>query len=193
MALKLITGPTGTPVTLAEAKAQVSQDLSDDDTLLTAFIATASEFAEQVTGRALLPQTWEVTLDEFPVTLIGYPDAILLTRVPATAVTSVSYTDLAGVTQTLASSAYAFRNDDDFGYATVSCVGTSWPDSLGNVKVRYTAGYANAAAVPASIKTWILLQVGALYVNREAEQVARGTLVQLGHVDRMLDRWRMYP
>lgn len=54
----------------------------------------ATEAAEQMTGRAIMPQTWELTLDAFP-------DALELTRVPVASVTSLKYFDATGTEQTL--------------------------------------------------------------------------------------------
>ena len=48
--------------------------------------------------------------------------------------------------------------------------GYIWPVTLpqiGAVQIDYTAGYANAAAVPDELKAWILLRIGSLYANRE--------------------------
>ena len=146
MALKLITASTALAVTLAEAKAHLRVDSSDEDTLITAMITSATETAEQITGRAIMPQTWELTLDAFP-------DALELTRVPAVSVTSIKYFDVAGVQQTLASNAYALDAADDFGFAyIVPAYDTGWPvtrDQINAVAVQYVAGYANAAGVPA--------------------------------------------
>jgi uncharacterized phiE125 gp8 family phage protein len=189
MALKLITAATALAVSLVEAKAHLRIDVSDDDTLLTAMITAATEAAEQATGRAIMPQTWELTLDEFPA-------ALELTRVPVASITSVIYADLDGVDQTLSALLYSLDNYDDFGPAyVVPAYDTEWPDTrdqINAVKVRYVAGYANAAAVPESIKSWIKLQVGAMYENREQETVASGHSVPLGFADRLLDRYKVW-
>ena len=189
MALKLITAATALAVSLVEAKAQIRMDLSDDDTLITSDITTATEAAEQATGRAIMPQTWELTLDAFPA-------AIELTRVPVASVTSVTYADLDGVDQTLSALLYSLDNYDDFGPTfVVPAYGTEWPatrDQINAVKVRYVAGYANAAAVPESIKKWIKLQVGAMAENRAAETVGMGKPIALGFADRLLDRYKVW-
>lgn len=189
MALKLITAATALAVSLIEAKAHLRVDTSDDDTLITAMITAATEAAEQMTGRAIMPQTWDLTLDVFPFD-------IELTRVPVASITSVIYTDTNGAEQTLSQSAYSLHNYDDFGSAYVSPIyDTEWPatrDQANAVKVRYVAGYANAAAVPEPIKAWIKLQVGAMYENREAEVVERGVAISLGFADRILDRFKVW-
>lgn len=189
MALKRITAPTVLPVSLAEAKAHLRVDTTDDDTLITALVWAATEAAEQHTGRALTPQAWQLTLDEFP-------DALELTRLPAVSVTSITYADTDGVDQTLAGSAYSLDTADDFGFAyIVPAYDTTWPDTrdqINAVTVVYQAGYADAASVPESIKAWIKLQVGAMFENREAEVVGSGSAISLGYADRLLDRFKVY-
>lgn len=188
MSLHLVTAPSALAVSLIEAKAHVRQDAADDDTLITSLIGAATEAAEHMTGRSLLAQTWELSLNAFPT-------EFELTRVPVSAITSINYTDTAGATQTLASTAYALAQDD-FGFALIlPTYNTVWPVSrgdVGNVKVTYVAGYANAAAVPAGIKQWILLQIGAMYASRESETISMGQVHKLGFVDALLSRYKVW-
>ena len=187
MALKLITPATELAVSLADAKLHLRVDDTDQDALITATIWAATEAAEQVMGRALMPQTWELTLDAFP-------EAFKLTRVPAVSITSLKYWDAAGVQQTLGSGLYALDNTDDFGHAYVVPVfGGTWPDAreqINAVALRYVAGYATAANVPESIKSWIKLQAGAMFENRQAEGAVQ--TYALGFADRLLDRYKVW-
>ena len=192
MALKLITAPSTYPVTLAEAKLHCRVDIADDDTLITALITAATEMAEQKTGRAIMTQTLELTLDAFP-------EAFELTRVPVQRITSVKYYDTTGTQQTLSNTLYALDAADDFGFAYISPVYAGvWPntrDQINAVAVRYVAGYADAASVPQSIKNWILLMVSTMYENRETEAYssrAVSTTVQMQFVDRLLDRYVVF-
>lgn len=189
MALKLITPATELAVSLAEAKLHLRIDDAADDTLISAFITAATEMAEQATCRAIMPQTWELTLDAFPA-------ALQLTRVPAASVISLKYTDSTGTVQTLASNLYTLDRADDYGHAyVVPAYATSWPntrDQINAVALRYVAGYADAASVPESIKAWIKLMVGAMYENREAETVGNGSAIKLGFADRLLDRYKVW-
>ena len=94
MALKLITAPTVEPVTLAEAKLQCREDGNENDARITGMISGARHLAEQKTGRAMAPQTWELSADCFPA-------EFTLPMPPVVAVTSVKYTDEAGAEQTI--------------------------------------------------------------------------------------------
>ena len=184
MALKLITPAAVLAVSLAEAKLQCRVDNAVEDTLITAFITTATELAEQKMGRSIMPQTLELTLDAFP-------SAFELTRTPVVSVTSLKYTDTTGVLQTLGSGAYALDNADDFDFAyVVPAYAGEWPTArsqINAVALRYVAGYADAASVPGGIKSWIKLMVAALYENRVLEGAVQTH--SLGFADRLLDRY----
>lgn len=189
MALKLITPPTTYPVTLAEAKLHCRVDVADDDALITALITAATEMAETKTGRAIMSQTWELTLDSFP-------DAFELTRTPVQSITSVRYFDTAGVQQTMLNTLYSLDTADEFGYAyVVPAYNGTWPDTrdqINAVSVQYVAGYVNAGLVPQGIKQWVLLTIATMYENRETEAYssrAVSTTVQMQFVDRLLDRY----
>jgi len=187
MSLKLITPASALAVSLAEAKAHLRIDSSDEDTLITSMITSATEVAEQITGRAIMPQTWALTMD-------GFPSVIELTRVPVASITSVTYIDPTETAITLGTGNYRLRNIDDYASALiVPAYGAEWPDTLDDtdtVEVRFVAGYANAAAVPQPIKNWILINVASQYENRE-ETTARQT-VSLKFVDTLLDRYKVY-
>ena len=63
MALKLLTPPAASVLTLAAAKVHLREDLVDDanDALIEAIITAATQDAEHLMGRAILPQTWQLT------------------------------------------------------------------------------------------------------------------------------------
>lgn len=189
MALKLITAATGLAVYLIDAKAHLRIDSTDEDALITDLIVAATQAAEHMTGRALMAQTWEVNFNAFP-------DAVELTRVPVQSIASVTYADSTGVQTVLDSALYALDNKDDFGFSyVVPAYGGSWPDTrdeINAVSVRYVAGYADAASIPAGIKQWILLQIGAMYASREAESIGAGQVQKLGFVDALLQRYRIF-
>ena len=62
----LIVGPLVEPLTLAEAKAWLRLDTSDEDDLVTALIVSARAIVEAATRRALISQTWRLAYDAWP-------------------------------------------------------------------------------------------------------------------------------
>src|SRR5262249_39302763 len=62
---RLITPPTGEPLTLAEAKAHLRLDVADDDTYVNTLITAARQYTEEVCWRGILAQTWELVLPGF--------------------------------------------------------------------------------------------------------------------------------
>lgn len=186
--LKLKTPPTLLAVSLVDAKAQCRVEVADDDALIELYIRAATEVAEQRTGRSIMPQTWLLTLDAFP------GGNIPLQRIPVASVASVIYTDTTGAEVTLGSSSYTLLNADDNDTAQLRPArGTSWPSACseeGAVRVEYVAGYPTAANVPHAIRSWILLQVAAMYENREAEGSVQ--TFALGFADRLLDRAKVW-
>ena len=162
--LTQLSAPSNEPLTLADAKQHLRVDISDDDALITALIVTARQQAEHRTGRAFVTQQWRLGLDQFP------DDSLELPLPQLQSVQSVTYLDSNGGRQTLAGSEYDVITDELVG-RIVPAYGKSWPDcrvTPGSVQVSYTCGYGAAAAVPASIKSWMLLAIGAWYENREA-------------------------
>ena len=152
--LKLITAPAAEPVTEAEVTTRTGVD-SVASADMVALIKSARTWAEEYCGRAFVTQTWEKRLDAFP-------DEIELARGPVQSITSIRYTDLDGVLQTLANTEYVLDDYEQNG-VVYPAYGKTWPstrDEPNAVRVQFVAGYGNAAAVPDPIKSAIILIVG---------------------------------
>jgi uncharacterized phiE125 gp8 family phage protein len=158
MSLRLITGPTTYPVTLAEAKMQCRVDGTDENDLINTYISAATSHVESVTGRAIISQTWELVLDDFS-------DAILIPKGPVQSITSVKYFDTAEAEQTLAADQYTLDNVSDPAWL-VRPEGVTYPevaDGVNNVIIRFVAGYS---ALPPEMKAAIMLLIAHFYDNR---------------------------
>ena len=165
MILTLITGPGSEPVTVAEAKLHVRQDGSADDALLDAMVVAAREMAEAITRRALISQTWEYRLDSWPA-----GDVLHLPLAPLQSVTSIKYVDEDGAESTLSADDYVVDSYSEPGRVRLKA-SSSWPSTslqvVNGVVVRFVCGWANANAVPQTIKNAMLLMIGHWYENRE--------------------------
>ena len=162
MDLRVITPPTVEPVTLTEAKAFLRVDGTAEDTLITSLIVAARERGEELSRRAFLTQTLEMTVDCLPS-----QRTLALLRPPLISVTSVTYRDYYGVSAVWTD----YRTDTNSQPGKI--IFTSKPgvylQESGAVTIRYVAGYGSAAsAVPERIKNAILQLVAQWYENRGA-------------------------
>ena len=216
------TEPAAYPVTLAEAKLHLRIDNTDDDTLITSLIASATRWAEDYCDRTFCSTQWTMRLDSFygpvgsPVQFglkadgnniegrqgtvpnldIELPRPPMVQSGTATAVT-VTYTPSAGAaTATLDAAEYRVDRQATPGVCR-PLYGKSWPSHLvdqNSTTVTWWAGYsADGTSVPAPVKSAVLMIVAHLWRNREMAAETALTEVPFG-VRAMLDtvRWGSY-
>lgn len=173
MAIKVITPPAAV-LTLEQLRRHCKIDppdaVNDADDDLTAALAAAHALAQHHTGISIGSQTLELALDEFPSA------GILLPQGPVTSITSVTYVDVNGDTQTLAGSAYSL---DDYSTPQwlLPAVDTEWPltyAAANAVKVRYIAG---AASLDAAVGQALRLLTGLYFDNRNAAD--KGEMIEI--------------
>jgi uncharacterized phiE125 gp8 family phage protein len=165
MNLRLITAPAVEPVSLATAKSFLRVDGSDDDALITSLIKAAREKGEELSRRAFITQTWDMTVNCWPVNHV-----LNLYRPPLLSVTHVKYTDRVGAEATWTD----YRVDIKSEPGTVifdSLPGVSLQET-GGITVRFVAGYGAAESnVPEWIKSTIQSLVAYWFENRESHDV----------------------
>lgn len=168
MEFKVITPPSSEPVTLPEVRLNLrltADDTTAEDTLLSAWISAARQQAEHYMGVCLMTCTLEAVCDEFPD---DEDDELELPRGPATAITSIKYTDPAGVEQTLSSSLYSLSTYGEARRVDLA-YGQVWPstqDIPNAVRVRYQAG---GSSVSQAVKSAILMMVAWRHEHRGDE------------------------
>ncbi len=183
MPIVQVTQPASFPVTLAEALTTCRLNLGDADADVTALIGVATDFVENYILRAIVPRTFALYAGSFPETF-------RLTRGPATAISSLVYFDVAGVSQTLAPANYTFDATCDPA-RVVPVPGFNWPvTALGENKVilTYVAGYT---VVPPSIRHAILLLVSQWYDQRGAVSERALSEIPFG-VAALLENYRSF-
>jgi len=156
----LTTAPTAPPIHLNEAKAHLRIDGTDNDAMIRAYVAAASNLVENDAGRQMVVATRRLGVNAFPTTIeINYP--------PLVSVSSLTYLDTARARQTLAAASYAVRTTPIFGYVE-EAANTSWPsayDEADSIQVNYICGYA--AAVTVNATTDVFTAVGRTYTDAD--------------------------
>lgn len=189
---RLVTPPAEEPVTLAEVKLQLHLDSTIEDNLVSSFLKTARERCETEVDRAFITSTWDLPIDSFPSTtllpytspyrelwMLGHRGGIAIPNPPLQSVTSLTYVDVAGVTQTLAAPTYQVVIGPPA--MVVPVYGTSWPSyrlQPESIVLRYVAGYGPASAVPEVVKTAIRMFAVHLFENRGEVDVPMPSVVK---------------
>ena len=166
MSLQLISPPAVEPVTLAEAKAHLKVDTTDDDALITSLITAARTRAEWLTHRALITQSWIFWRDLWPA------DGFELPLPPLQSLASITAYDLNDAATVLDASSY--RLDAAGVPARIGWRPAVVPPpslrAFNTLAVAFTAGYGNAGSdVPEPIRRALLAIVADLYSHRGDE------------------------
>ena len=166
----LVAGPALEPVTLAEAKAWLRIDGSEEDSLLTALITAARLQIEVASRRILLSQLWRMTLDVWPSATIELVPGPLLSLV---AIRTIDATGSA----------------TPFGLAGILVDRTAEPACLrivdgqppasnrasGGIEIDVLLGFGETAVdVPRTLRQAILMLVADWYENRGDASADKG-------------------
>lgn len=160
--LTLTTAPTAAAVEEQAVRDHLRVDVGDEDYLVGKYIAAATAYLDGWTGilgRALMPQSWTMTLDTFPAGDICIPFG------PVTAITSVKYKDDDGTLQTVATSDY--RNSLGPTGARIRTI-SGWPshgDYLDAVEVVFVAGNG----CPEPVEAAIMMMVAGMFEGRQGD------------------------
>lgn len=169
--LTLVAAPASSPVTAAEAKAWCEVRGEQTDAFMEGLIATATEMVEDVLGRSIMAQTWELSLPAFAA-------VIELPRGPVTAVSSVKYDDADGVEQTADAEIYSLDLVSSPELIVLND-GQAWPavaTTPNPVRVEFVAGYQ---VLPQRMKTAVLMTVASLYDDRTCGELPSAALAML--------------
>jgi uncharacterized phiE125 gp8 family phage protein len=159
------------PVTTAYAKSHLRVDITDDDTLIGNLVTAAREWCEQYCNRSFVQHSYRADLPYFC-------EPITLPWGPVQSITHIKYYDTSSPStlQTLSSNVYALSYDTIYRNA-----GESWESvypRADTVQITYVTGWKDTASpqgvgpsLSGAVKSAILMIVGDLYENREAQIV----------------------
>lgn len=200
MHLALVTEPSSLPLSPTEARQRQGLPARVSDDLIGTFIKVETQKLDGPTGmlgRALVTQTWDLTLDAFPgvhrhrFLPVGYvprwnsgpirwhQEEIEIPLPPLQQIISISYLDTEGETQTVDPATYrVIKGEPAYVIPTGS---NSWPGDAGlggAVTIRFRAGYGdNEASVPEPIRQAIAAGVQVQVSSASADPLIRSETV----------------
>lgn len=163
----IVTAPTGLSVLLVDVKGHLKLDPSDTsvDNELTLIVSAAASYCEKYTRRTLLTTKFKTFRNSFTPT-------IELRKSPFQTLDLYEYLVSAAFT-TVTSTLYYTTMEEDYSkiyLVTDSVYPTNADEQLQNIKIEFTAGYADDAAAlklaQPELYLALLVHIAALYENR---------------------------
>lgn len=217
MPTKLITPPTAMPVTRDQlVKVHIKVDGTDEDALIDAYIAAATDQVQNFIQRQLMQATYELQLNHWmnnhhfnrniafvnPNLFMfnGRHHYIILPKAPLVGVVSIKYDDVNDAQQTLDPENYQVDNTSEPGKIVFTGNLPNLADNVNAVRIRYVAGYglitdntdSQQLAVPALSKVGILREVANMYENRQDETVGTSVGSLMKSTEYILNPLRLF-
>jgi uncharacterized phiE125 gp8 family phage protein len=173
-----VTAPSASPISLAEAKAQMRVEGTDEDTVIQRLIDAAVAFVDVqgALGFAMMTQTWGQWIGPNPSTV-----SLLLG--PVQSVSAIKYYDTNGTLQTA-----TLADFNVFGTPNRITItpktGKAWPITQTRddaIKIEYVVGYGDtSSSVPQTVRHALMMLVAHWYENRETSAEKSMTEVPYG-------------
>lgn len=176
--------PLAEPVTLAEIKAHLRIDSTEEDALLEGLVRVARAHLEAVTGVALMSQGFRLALDDWP-----RGSVIQLMRTPVQTIDAILVYDADGEPQNL--SLTDMLLDATARPARLVIRDRPRPGRLINgIEIEFTAGFGSALEVPPELKRAILVHAAHLYEFRGAVPLDMQPAAIPAGYDRLIAPWQ---
>ncbi len=155
------TPPSAEPLTLAEVKAHLRLDGSDEDALLASLISTAREYLERETGLCLISQIWRLYLDRWPG-----DGVIRISKSPVQAIETITVYDADGVSLEVPLEDHLL--DGEGRPARLWLRHPPEPGrSVNGIEIDFSAGFGEAGTdVPDTLKRAMSLHIGHMFTFR---------------------------
>lgn len=164
MKLELFAAAGEEPVDVGELTMRARISTSSEGSMLTDMLTEALDAAELHTSSRFITQTWTAYYNRFADLVHGLPFA------PVVSITSLTYVDSDGDTQTVATSVYELAEEYGGRGLVRLKYNQVWPTDArlheDVVIVKAVYGYGGKAAVPLPIKAAIILHAANAYDQR---------------------------
>ena len=173
--LTLTSEPGTEPLLIADAKAHLRIDSTEEDAYIKALIVASRQFAETFMKRSIIDQTWTLFLDRFP----SDAQCIQLPNPRLSSVASIKFNqEVDGLQVVFDAAKYIVDVNREPGRIALA-FDQIWPDTrnqINAVEVEFVAGYGDSDEdVPEEIRHAIKIMVSHLFEVREP--IIVGTIV----------------
>lgn len=166
----LVSGPAVEPVALADMKAFLRLDGTEEDSLVTALIGAARLTVEAASGRLLVHQTWRLVLDRWP-----RGGVLRVPLAPFAGLIAARVFDAAGAATTLPPASFAVDTAADPGRIVVAAAVPDPGRQLAGIELDVRGGYGPGADdVPPPLRQAVRLLVAYWFEHRGDEPAAPG-------------------
>lgn len=163
-----LTPPAQEPVSLAEARAFLRLDQTEEDDLLATLITAARLMVEATSGRLLVDQAWRIVLDRWPDS-----GEIRLPLSPVGTVSAARVYDALGAPQPVAASALQLGRASDPPVLQIVGEVPEIGRLRGAIEIDVVAGFGpNAQSVPALLRQAVL-RLAARWFEHRGDVVGR--------------------
>ena len=163
MSAYLLTPPAAEPLSLADAKAFLRVEHDADNELIASLIASARAEVELATRRLLMTQTWRIVLHRWPPS-----GRIVSPASPLRTLEAARVFDAEGEAEALDTGAFLLDTSSVPGVIAFPRASLPSPGRvLAGIELDVTAGYGEAADIPAPLLQAIRLLVARAYEQRD--------------------------
>lgn len=158
----LIAGPALEPVSLAEAKAWLRIDGSDEDALISTLVTSARLVLEAHTHQLFLEQSWKILYDAWPSR-----GALKIPLTPFMSLEALQVYDASGVASDVSASMFVLDASPQGARIAFTEPPPEPGRKIAGIEMRIRAGFgASAANVPAPLRQAILMLAARWFENR---------------------------
>jgi uncharacterized phiE125 gp8 family phage protein len=168
MSLVMTNPPAAEPVAVADVKAHLRIDGSDEDVLIGSLLLTSRLHIETALSLAMITQSWTLRLDAWPP---GRDVALPLT--PLRAIDEVRVKDASGTAHVVPPESYLIDIASRPARLVWNNVAPPLPEPPADgIEIDMTAGFgADATSVPAPLKHAILMLAAHWYEHRDPGEI----------------------
>lgn len=177
----LIGAPAIEPVSLAEAKSWLREDISDEDQLIQALIVSARMTLEAYTRRFFITQRWRLVYDAWPKS-VATGSRLVIPFAPFQSVDAIRIYDASSVAKAIDAQSYRAPRADDEGRVIFSVAPPAAERGADAIEVDFTVGYGDLAnETPEPLRRAIMTLVAHWREKRgdEADDALPSAVMQL--------------